>query len=107
MKIKIDSTKKECIHLVSDYVKYGSKNPGPKMLPSIQNQEWKKNQPKETKTIHNKSNRFLTLYDMAEAKRLDAILNSRINRFEVEKKAMRHMFPCSCGNSGCIIVYQA
>lgn len=35
----------ESIHVKSDYIKYGSKNPGPKMSPSEQNQQWELKRP--------------------------------------------------------------
>lgn len=56
---------------------------------------------------HSKSDkRFLTLFDMAEAKRMESILNSRIKRGDIEAKANQYMVDCRCGASGCIIVGQ-
>ncbi len=54
---------------------------------------------------HSKNGRrFLTSFDMSEAKRMDAILNSQIKRGEREAKFNRYMCECGCGCSGCIIV---
>jgi hypothetical protein len=50
--------------------------------------------------------RFFTSFDMAEAKRSESILNSRIKRGEISAKFTQHMYPCRCGCSGCIIVIQ-
>lgn len=41
---------------------------------------------------------------MAEAKRIESILNSRIKRGEVKAKSNRYMCDCGCGATGCIIV---
>ncbi len=89
-----------------DYYGIGKK-PGPLKQQSQQNKTWEENRPKNAPTLKYKgygSNKFLDLYDMAEAKRLDAILNSRINRGDVERKAIRYIVACGCGASGCIIV---
>lgn len=51
-----------------------------------------------------KNRRFFTSFDMAEAKRTNAILNSQIKRGEVESKSNRYMCDCGCECSGCIIV---
>jgi hypothetical protein len=48
--------------------------------------------------------RFLSSFDMSEAKRLDSILNSRIKRGEIPAKFNRYMCDCGCGCTGCIIV---
>ncbi len=54
---------------------------------------------------YSKNNRrFFTSFDMSEAKRIDAILNSQIKRGEIEAKFNRYMCDCGCGCSGCIIV---
>lgn len=55
---------------------------------------------------HSRKNhrRFLTSLDMSEAKRIDAVLNSRINRGETERKFFRGIFDCGCGATGCIMV---
>jgi hypothetical protein len=50
--------------------------------------------------------RFLTSFDMSEAKRTESILNSRIKRGEVERMPYLYMCDCGCGCSGCIIVSQ-
>jgi hypothetical protein len=51
-----------------------------------------------------KYRRFLTSFDMAEAKRMESILNSQIKRGDREQKARRYMSVCGCGCTGCIIV---
>lgn len=89
------------------YEYYGiGKKPGPLKQQSKQNKTWEENRPKKTETFYSRRThqRFLDLYDMAEAKRLDAILNSRIKRGEEPKKPGRVIVPCGCGASGCIIV---
>lgn len=48
--------------------------------------------------------RFYTSFDMAEAKRMDSILNSQIKRGDRKAKFTRYMCDCGCGASGCIIV---
>jgi hypothetical protein len=48
--------------------------------------------------------RFLNSFDMAEAKRMESILNSQIKRGERETKPNRYMCVCGCGCTGCIIV---
>ena len=48
--------------------------------------------------------RFFTMLDMAEAKRAESILNSRIKRGERKSSAYRYIYDCGCGTSGCIIV---
>lgn len=53
-----------------------------------------------------RNKRFLTSFDMSEAKRMEAILNSRIKRGDIEKKFNQYMSVCGCGVSGCIIVSQ-
>jgi hypothetical protein len=50
--------------------------------------------------------RFLTSFDMSEAKRAESILNSRIKREEIERMPYLYMCDCGCGCSGCIIVSQ-
>ena len=50
--------------------------------------------------------RFLTLFDMSEAKRAESILNSRIKRGELERLPHGYMVDCGCGCEGCIIVSQ-
>ena len=50
--------------------------------------------------------RFLTSFDMAEAKRMESMLNSRIKRGEESVKFGQYMCDCGCGCSGCIIVSQ-
>jgi len=53
-----------------------------------------------------RNKRFLTLFDMAEAKRGESILNSQIKRGEIERLPHGYMCDCGCGASGCIIVSQ-
>lgn len=55
---------------------------------------------------HSKGNRrrFLDSFDMSEAKRAEAILNSRIKRGEINAKFNRYICECGCGASGCMIV---
>jgi hypothetical protein len=48
--------------------------------------------------------RFLDSFDMAEAKRMESILNSQIKRGDREPKPRRYMSVCGCGCTGCIIV---
>lgn len=56
---------------------------------------------------HSKRNkRFLTLFDMSEAKRAESILNSQIKRGERERLPHVYMCDCGCGCEGCIIVSQ-
>jgi hypothetical protein len=50
--------------------------------------------------------RFLTLFDMSEAKRAESILNSHIKRGELERLPHGYMCDCGCGCEGCIIVSQ-
>jgi uncharacterized protein (DUF2249 family) len=59
---------------------------------------------KRVKHSRKRHKRFFTLFDMAEAKRGESILNSRIKRGEVEASAHRYIYECGCGASGCIIV---
>ena len=49
-----------------------------------------------------KDKRFLTSFDMAEAKRMESILNSAIKRGEREDKPNMLHVVCKCGVSGCI-----
>lgn len=53
-----------------------------------------------------RNKRFLTSFDMAEAKRGESILNSRIKRGEEERLPHGYMCDCGCGSTGCIIVSQ-
>jgi hypothetical protein len=53
-----------------------------------------------------KNKRFLTSFDMSEAKRAESILNSSIKRGVQEKKANRAFSICTCGSSGCIICFE-
>ena len=48
--------------------------------------------------------RFYSSFDMSEAKRMDAILNSQIKRGDRKELFNRYMCDCGCGASGCIIV---
>lgn len=58
-----------------------------------------------TRVEHSKNGRrFLTSFDMSEAKRMDSIVNSQIKRGERKAKFNRYMCDCGCGCSGCIIV---
>lgn len=66
--------------------------------------KWWKNVKQVKHSKYNK--RFLTSFDMAEAKRAESILNSQIKRGEVERLPhMRHV-KCTCGDEGCIFVVQ-
>lgn len=65
--------------------------------------KWWKNV-KRVKHSRKRHKRFFTLFDMAEAKRGESILNSRIKRGEVERLPNGYMCDCGCGASGCIIV---
>lgn len=58
----------------------------------------------EYSEVRNK--RFLTSFDMSEAKRAESILNSRIKRGEIERMPHGYICDCGCGCSGCIIVNQ-
>jgi hypothetical protein len=53
-----------------------------------------------------KDKRFLNNFDMAEAKRAESILNSKIKRGDVDEKAHRTHIVCTCGASGCIMCIQ-
>ncbi len=53
-----------------------------------------------------RNKRFLTSFDMSEAKRAESILNSQIKRGERERLPYGYMVDCGCGASGCIIVSQ-
>ena len=53
-----------------------------------------------------RNKRFLNLFDMAEAKRAEATLNSSIKRGDIERLPHGYMCDCGCGASGCIIVTQ-
>ena len=61
---------------------------------------------KRVKHSRSRDKRFLTSFDMAEAKRAESILNSRIRRGELERLSYGYMCDCGCGASGCIIVNQ-
>lgn len=46
--------------------------------------------------------RFLTSFDMSEAKRMESIHNSEIKRgIKKQKGNMKHVI-CTCGSSGCL-----
>jgi hypothetical protein len=61
---------------------------------------------KRVKHSKERHKRFLTSFDMSEAKRAESILNSRIKRGEFEEMPYRYMVDCGCGCEGCIIVGQ-
>jgi hypothetical protein len=62
--------------------------------------KWWENTKRVNVSKNNK--RFLTSFDMAEAKRMESILNSEIKRGERPVEGnMRHVV-CTCGVSGCI-----
>lgn len=46
--------------------------------------------------------RFLSLLDLAEAKKMEAITNSQIKRGEREKGNFAYHYVCGCGVEGCI-----
>ena len=50
--------------------------------------------------------RFLTSFDMSEAKRAESMLNSQIKRGEIKRLPHGYMCDCGCGCEGCIIVSQ-
>jgi hypothetical protein len=62
--------------------------------------KWWENTKRVNVSKNNK--RFLTSFDMAEAKRMESILNSEIKRgVRPVEGNMRHVI-CTCGVSGCI-----
>lgn len=50
----------------------------------------------------NKQKRFLSQLDMAEAKRMESITNSRIKRGEIKKGNFGWHYVCGCGVEGCV-----
>ena len=54
------------------------------------------------------SGRFLTQKDMAAAKHVQEVWNSRVNRGQIDESnlARLHMIVCGCGEEGCLFLAQ-
>lgn len=50
----------------------------------------------------NHTKRFLSQYDLAEAKRSVATFNSRVKRGEIQRQSHGYHYVCGCGSEGCI-----
>lgn len=46
--------------------------------------------------------RFLSLLDLAEAKKMEAIFNSRVKRGELTRGNFGFHYVCACGIEGCV-----
>ena len=66
--------------------------------------KWYENirQRKESKN----GNRFYTLLDMAEIKRMESVQNSRVKRGEMKNRP-NYCSCCGCGSEGCFILTYA
>ena len=51
--------------------------------------------------MNDRHKRFLTAYDMAEAKKAEARCNAQFKRKERESRH-KHMIICGCGSEGCL-----
>ena len=60
--------------------------------------KWRKKKPNR----FDHSKRFLSLLDLAEAKRMESITNSQIKRGEREDGNYAYHYVCGCGVEGCV-----